>query len=314
MLGAAAAPFASAAIAQTASGTIMKIVVPFPPGGTVDPIARMVQPGLQQRLNATVIIENKPGASGSLGAAQVAKSPPDGSNWLFVFDTHAVNPFLQNLPFDTEKDLEPLLLIGTAPNVLATPPGKPYKSFADVLAAAKAKPDTITYGSIGNGSLGHLTMVLLGQRAGVKMVHVPYRGGGPLMNDALAGHVDLAIGSAALITPQVRGGKLRGLLQTSATRVAGLPDVPTAIESGFAGFESYAWWGSFLAAKTPRETVDRYSKALAETLSEPTIRQRIEGMQITMQLGGPDVQRKFLADQMKLWGPVVKEHNIKADG
>jgi len=314
MLGAAAAPFASAAIAQTASGTIMKIVVPFPPGGTVDPIARMVQPGLQQRLNATVIIENKPGASGSLGAAQVAKSPPDGSNWLFVFDTHAVNPFLQNLPFDTEKDLEPLLLIGTAPNVLATPPGKPYKSFADVLAAAKSKPDTITYGSIGNGSLGHLTMVLLGQRAGVKMVHVPYRGGGPLMNDALAGHVDLAIGSAALITPQVRGGKLRGLLQTSATRVAGLPDVPTAIESGFAGFESYAWWGSFLAAKTPRETVDRYSKALAETLSEPTIRQRIEGMQITMQLGGPDVQRKFLADQMKLWGPVVKEHNIKADG
>ena len=314
VLGAAAAPFAQSALAQTSTGNITRIVVPFPPGGTVDPIARMVQPGLQQRLGTTIIVENKPGASGSIGTAQVAKSPPDGSSWVFVFDTHAVNPLLQNLPFDTEKDLEPLLLIGTAPNVLATPPGKPYKSFADVLAAAKAKPDTITYGSIGNGSLGHLTMVLLGQRAGVKMVHVPYRGGGPLMNDALAGHVDLAIGSAALITPQVRGGKLRGLLQTSATRVAGLPDVPTAIESGFAGFESYAWWGSFLAAKTPRETVDRYSKALAETLSEPTIRQRIEGMQITMQLGGPDVQRKFLADQMKLWGPVVKEHNIKADG
>ena len=150
----------------------------------------------------------------------MAKSPPDGSNWLFVFDTHAVNPFLQNLPFDTEKDLEPVLLIGTAPNVLATHPGRPYKTFADVIAAAKAKPDSVTYGSIGSGSLGHLTMVLLAQRAGVKMVHVPYRGGGPLMNDALAGHVDLAIGSAALITPQVNGGKLRGLAQTGATRAS----------------------------------------------------------------------------------------------
>ncbi len=313
MLTAAAATLASPALAQPASGNITKIVVPFPPGGTVDPIARMVQPGLQQRLNTTIIIENKPGASGSLGAAQVAKSPPDGSNWLFVFDTHAVNPFLQTLPFDTERDLEPVLLIGTAPNVLATHPGRPFKSFADVIAAAKAKPDTITYGSIGNGSLGHLTMVLLGQRAGVKMVHVPYRGGGPLMNDALAGHVDLAIGSAALITPQIKGDKLRGLAQTSAKRVPGLPDVPTVIESGFPGFESYAWWGSFTAGKTPRPVVDRFSRALTETLSEPVIKARIEAMQITLELGGPDVQRKFLTEQMNLWGPVVKEHGIRGD-
>ena len=273
----------------------------------------MVQPGLQQRLGTTIIIENKPGASGSIGTSQVAKSPPDGSNWVFVFDTHAVNPFLQNLSFDTEKDLEPVLLIGTAPNVVATHPGRPFKTFADVIAAAKAKPDSVTYGSIGSGSLGHLTMVLLSQRAGVKMIHVPYRGGGPLMNDALAGHVDLAIGSAALVTPQVRGDKLRGLAQTSSTRIPGLPDVQTAIESGFPGFESYAWWGSFTAGRTPRAIVDRFSNALAETLREPSIKSRIEDMQITVQLGGPDVQRKFLADQMKLWGPVVKEHNIKAD-
>ena len=299
--------------AQSALPNIIKIVVPFPPGGTVDPIARMVQPGLQQKLGTTIIIENKPGASGSLGAAQVAKSPPDGSSWVFVFDTHAVNPFLQNLPFDTEKDLEPVLLIGVAPNVLATHPGKPFKSFADAIAAAKAKPDTVTYGSIGSGSLGHLTMVLLSQRAGVRMVHVPYRGGGPLMNDALAGHVDLAIGSAALVTPQVRGGKLRGITQTGAARIPGLPDVPTTIQDGFAGFESYAWWGSFTAGRTPRAIVERFSKAFAETLSEPAIKSRIEGMQITMRLGGPDEQRKFLAEQMKLWGPVVREHGIKSN-
>jgi tripartite-type tricarboxylate transporter receptor subunit TctC len=312
-LGAIAAPLASSALAQTPPGNITRIVVPFPPGGTVDPIARMVQPGVQQRLNTTIIIENKPGASGSIGTALVAKSPPDGSNWVFVFDTHAVNPYLQNLPFDTEKDLEPVMLIGTAPNLIAAPPSRPYKTFTDVVAAAKAKPDGITYGSVGSGSLGHLTMVLLSQRAGIKMVHVPYRGGGPLMNDALAGHVDFAIGSAALVTPQVRGGKLRGLAQTGATRTAALADVPTIIESGFPGFESYAWWGSFTAARTPRPIVDRFATALAETLSEPTIKSRIEDMQITLRLGGPDVQRQFLAEQMKLWGQVVKEHNIKAD-
>ena len=232
VLSTLAVPFAQSALGQTATGNITRIIVPFPPGGTVDPIARLVQPGLQQRLGTIIVIENKPGASGSIGTAQVAKSPPDGSNWVFVFDTHAVNPFLQKLSFDTEKDLEPVLLIGTAPNLVATHPGHPFKTFADVIAAAKAKPDSVTYGSIGSGSLGHLTMVLLSERAGVKMVHVPYRGGGPLMNDALAGHVDLAIGSAALVTPQVSGGKLRGLAQTSAARIPGLPDVPTVIESG----------------------------------------------------------------------------------
>src|SRR5215467_3830421 len=227
MLGAVVAPLAKPALAQAPTSSITRLVVPFPPGGTIDPIARMVQPGLQQRLGTTIIIENKPGASGSIGTALVAKSPPDGSNLVFVFDTHAVNPFLHNLPLDTEKDLEPVLLIGTAPNVLATNPGRPFKAFADVIAAAKAKPENVTYGSIGSGSLGHLTMVLLGERAGVKMVHVPYRGGGPLMNDALAGHVDLAIASAALMTPQIASGRLRGLVQSGATRIPGLPELPT---------------------------------------------------------------------------------------
>jgi tripartite-type tricarboxylate transporter receptor subunit TctC len=316
VLGAAAAPFAAAshALAQTAPPGVIKIIVPFPPGGTVDPIARMVQPGLQQRLGATIIIENKPGASGSLGTAQAAKSPPDGSNWVFVFDTHAVNPFLQSLPFDTEKDLEPVLLIGTAPNIVSTHPSRPFNSFADVVAAAKAKPDTITYASIGNGSLGHLTGVLLSQRAGIKLVHVPYRGGGPAMNDAIAGHVDMLIGSAALVTPQVKGGKLRALAQTGKTRISALPEVPTAIESGFAGFEAYAWWGVFTAAPTPKPIIERFSTALAETLREPAINKQIsENLQITMLLAGPEEERRFLSEQMKLWGPVMREHGIKGD-
>jgi tripartite-type tricarboxylate transporter receptor subunit TctC len=315
LLGAAAAPFATAlARAQTWPSGIIKIIVPFPPGGTVDPIARLAQPGLQQKLNATIIIENKPGASGSVGAGVAAKSAPDGNTWLFVFDTHAVNPFLQELSFDTVKDLDPVLLIGTAPNVLCVHPSRPYRSLADVVAAAKAKPESITFASIGSGSVGHLTMVLLTQKAGIRLVHVPYRGGGPAMTDALAGHVDMIIGSAALVSPQVSAKAIIPIVQTGKTRLASMPQVPTAIESGFPGFESYAWWGVFTPAGTPKPIVERFSKALAESLrDEAVVKQLSENLQITMLLAGPDEERKFLAEQMALWGPVVRDNNIKGD-
>jgi tripartite-type tricarboxylate transporter receptor subunit TctC len=315
--GAALAPFLAGirrAHAQNwPSGTI-KIIVPFPPGGTVDPIARLAQNGLQQRLGATIVIENKSGGSGSAGTAAAAKSAPDGNTWLFVFDTHAVNPFLQNLSFDTQKDLDPVVLIGTAPNVLATHPARPFKTFADVIEAARAKPETLTYASVGSGSVGHLTMVQLTKRAGIKMVHVPYRGGGPAMNDAIAGHVDLIIGSAALVMPQVGAGTIRPVLQTGKTRIPTLPQVPNAIESGFAGFESYAWWGVFAPAGTPKAVIDRFGGALIETLREPTISKQIsENLQVNMLLGGPEDEAKFLKEQMELWGPVVQENNIKGE-
>jgi tripartite-type tricarboxylate transporter receptor subunit TctC len=317
LVGAVAAPFVARtkmASAQHWPSGVIKIIVPFPPGGTVDPIARLAQTGLQQRLGATVIIENRPGASGSTGAGAVAKSAPDGNSWLFVFDTHAVNPFLQNLPFDTEKDLDPVVLIGTAPNVLATHPSRPYKTLQDVIDAAKAKPDTLNYGSVGAGSVGHLTMVQLTKRAGIKMVHVPYRGGGPAMNDAIAGHVDFIIGSAALVMPQVSAGTIRPLLQTGATRMPTLPAVPNAIESGFAGFESDAWWGVFAPAGTPKPINERFGNALIETLREPGISKQIsENLQVSMLLGGPEDERKFLRAQMDLWGPVVKENNIRGE-
>ncbi|HEY2758133.1 MAG TPA: tripartite tricarboxylate transporter substrate binding protein [Pseudolabrys sp.] len=316
VLGAVSTPFIAGTKSHAESwpSGIIKIIVPFPPGGTVDPIARMAQPGLQQKLGATVIIENRPGASGSVGSAVVAKSPPDGNTWLFVFDTHAVNPFLLNMTFDTVKDLDPVLLIGTAPNVLCTHPSRPFTSFADVIAAAKERPNAISYASIGSGSVGHLTMTLLARRAGVQLVHVPYRGGGPAMNDALAGHVDLIIGSAALVMPQVKAEKIRPLMQTGKTRIAPLANVPTAIENGFAGLESYAWWGVFAPAGTPAPVIERFAATLSETLREPTIANQLaENLQITLRLGGAKEQAQFLAEQMALWEPVVKENNIKAD-
>jgi tripartite-type tricarboxylate transporter receptor subunit TctC len=313
LIGGAAAPFG--AFAQSWPSGVIRIIAPFPPGGSVDAIARLAQAGLQQRLGASVIVENRPGGSGSVGAAVVAKAAPDGNTWLFVFDTHAVNPtLLPNLPFDSDKDLDPVLLIGTAPNVLATHPSRPFKTIGDVVEAAKAKPNSITYASVGAGSLGHLTMVLLSKKAGVQLVHVPYRGGGPAMNDAIAGHVDLIIGSSALVNQQVQAGLLRPIVQTGLTRQGSLTDVPTANESGFPGFESNAWWGVFAPAGTPKPIADRFRSELIAALKDERIaKQLTETQQVTLTLGGPDELRKFFQDQVRIWGAVVRENNIRGD-
>ncbi len=317
VLGAAAAPFAVPAFAhaQAWPNGPVRIVVAYPPGGSTDAIMRIVQPGLQQRLNTTVIIENRAGASGSVGTGAVAKSPPDGNTWLAVFDNHAANPFVMpNLPYDTEKDLDPVQLLGTAPYLISTGKGKPYTTLADVVAAAKAKPGAISYASVGSGSVGHLAMALLSQQAGVRLVHVPYRGGGPAMNDAIAGHVDLLVGSTALSMPQVTAGNIRAIAQTGKERNPFLTTVPTVSESGYAGFEAYAWWGIFAPAGTPKPIVDRFAKEMAECLRDEKIaKQLIETQQVTLALGGPSQQRDFLATQMKVWGKVVKDNNIKAD-
>jgi tripartite-type tricarboxylate transporter receptor subunit TctC len=308
-------PFVGRAQAQSWPSGIIRIVVPFPPGGSTDAMARLVQPALQHRLGATIIIENRTGASGSIGTAAVAKSPPDGNSWVFVFDTHAVNPsLLPNIGYDTEKDLDPVLLIGTAPNVLATQPQRRFRNLTDVIAEAKAKPNTISCGNVGAGSLGHLTMVLLGKRAGVEMIHIPYRGGGPAVADAIAGHVQLIIGSAALIHPQMRAGTLRPIAQTGAKRLTALADVATVIESGFENFESYAWWGVFAPAGTPKPILDRFGGELAATLREEKIAAQLtETQQLTLRLDGPEQLRAFLANEMRVWGAVVRENNIKGE-
>ncbi len=311
---AALSPLAARAQSAWPSGTI-RIVVPFPAGGSVDTISRLVQTGLQQRLGANVIVENRPGASGSTGSGAVAKSPPDGMTWLMVFDTHAVNPFLlPSMPFDTEKDLDPVLLIGTAPNVICTHPSRPWRSLADVIAAAKQKPDTITYGSIGTGSIGHLSMTLLAKRAGIRLVHVPYRGGGPLLNDTIAGHVDLSCASTGLLGPHLSGGKTIPLCHGGRTRLQGFPELPTVIEAGFPGFESYAWWGLFAPAGTPKPIIERFGAEFAAAIHEERVEKQVTEVQmVTLTLGGPEVLRKFLADQMRVWSEVIRENNIKGD-
>jgi tripartite-type tricarboxylate transporter receptor subunit TctC len=318
LLAGVATPFAMpAARGQTGpwpSGTI-RLVVPFAAGGSIDMIARLVQPGLQQRLGNTIIVDNRPGASGSAGAAMVAKSAHDGATWLLCFDSQAINPFLiPNLPFDTEKDLDPVLLIGTGPHVLCTHPSRPYRTFADVVADARARPDVITCSNGGPGSLAHLTAVMLAKRAGIRLVHVPYRGGGPSLTDALAGHVDLICGTAALVGTQVEAGTLRPLLQTGLSRLPSLPDVPTAVDLGFAGFEALTWWGCFAPAGTPKEINDRFGRALADVLGDAQVkRQLTETLQVKFEIGGPERLRSFLTAQMHTWGPLIHDNDVKME-
>jgi len=293
----------------------VRFIVPFPPGGTTDPLARLVGARLTTMLGQQFIVDNRPGASGSLGAGITAKANPDGYTFLFVFDTHAVNPSLiPNLPFDTVKDLAPVMLIATAPMAIATNAAKPYRNFGDVIKLAKAKPGSVTYGSVGSGSLGHLTMTLVQQTGGFRILHVPYKGGGPMTVDALGGNVDLAIGTVALLTPHVKGGKLRAIAVTGDKRSTALPDVPSLAEQGFPGFSALAWWGIFAPAGTPKPIVDKFHAELVKVFNLPDVRKQLaETLGMDLVVSGPAELQKFLVSEIARWEKVVKEHGIRAD-
>jgi tripartite-type tricarboxylate transporter receptor subunit TctC len=291
----------------------IKLVAVFPPGGSVDQVARILAVPLQTLLGQTVIVDNKGGASGSIGAAAVAASPPDGYTFAVVFDTHGVNPSLiPNLPFDSKKDLTPLVLVGTSPMVLATNVGSEYKTFADVVAASKAKKN-VSYGSIGSGSLGHVAMTLLGKNGGIEWTHIPYKGGGPLMNDAVAGHVPLSIGSVFVTKPHIDNKRMRPLAVTTSKRARELPDVPTLAESGFPGFEAPAWWAVLAPAKTPPDILKRMTDALNQALKTPEVAKKLEAQGIDVVGGSSDSARVFIDKQMDIWSKVVKDNNIKAE-
>jgi tripartite-type tricarboxylate transporter receptor subunit TctC len=291
----------------------IRFVAVFPPGGSVDQVARILAQPLSQQLGQNVIVENKGGASGAIGTAAVASAPADGYTFAVVFDTHGVNPSLiPNLPYDTRKDLVPVVLVGTSAMVLATYAGSEYKTFADVIAAAKAKKN-VSYGSIGSGSLGHLAMALLGKNGGIDWQHVPYKGGGPLMQDAVAGHVPLSIGSVFVTKPHIDSKRMRPLAVTTSKRTTELPDVPTVAESGYPGFDAPAWWAVLAPAHTPPDILRRMNEELNKTLKSPDVAARLAGQGITVIGGTPDSARTFIDRQIDTWAQVVKDNNIKAD-
>ena len=293
----------------------VRFVVPFPPGGTVDPLARLMAAKLGESLGGQFFVENRPGAGGSIGTAQVAKAAPDGTTFVFVFDSHGVNQALiKSLPYDTVRDFAPVMLVGTAPYAIGTRADKPYQSFRDVVAAAKAKPDTVTIGSIGNGTLGHLTALLAQQVGGFKLSHVPFAGGGPMTQNMIGGHIELGIGSAALLTPHVRGGRMRALATTGEKRAASLPDVPTLAEQGIPGVVALAWWGIFAPAGTPEPILRKFWNSLKNALDLPDVRKTLaEGVGMEIVAASPSDTQKFLLGEMQRWGKVVKDHGIKVD-
>lgn len=304
---------ALAAHAQAWPSQPVRFVVPFPPGGTTDQIIRHAQPHLQQSLGTQILIENRGGASGAIGTGVVAKSAPDGYTWVVVFDTHGVNPSLiPNMTFDTLKDLAPVMLIGKSPMVFTTHPTTAYRTFGEVLAAARAKADAVSYGTIGSGSLAHLFVTLMGKQAGFSMTHVPYKGGGPLVTDSLAGHVPVSIATAALFAPHIKSGKLRALAVTSPQRFPQLPDVPTLAEQGVAGLDAEAWWGLLAPAGTPAPIIARMNAEFAKALREPGVNEKLTQQGVVMSLSQPAEFGRFVANEVERWGKVVRDNNIKA--
>ena len=292
----------------------IRIIAPFPPGGSVDTIARLLVPSLQASLGVAVVVENRSGAAGALGTQAAARAAPDGNTWVLVFDSHATaNALNPNAGFDARRDFAPVMLVATAPMLLTTPMARPWTSLGEVLAAARARPEAVSYGTVGAGSLAHLTMEQLAARAGVRLTHVPYRGGGPLATAAASGEIDLAIASRVGLGGQV-GVRLRALAQTGPARAKALPELPTLEESGFPGLAALAFWGMLGPAGTPAPILARFHAALAVALAEAATRQRLEeGQGVDVVASSPAEFGQFLAIQIATWARVIAAGGIRAD-
>jgi tripartite-type tricarboxylate transporter receptor subunit TctC len=292
----------------------IRLVVPFPPGGSLDTTARLAQPHLAAELGVPVVVENRPGASGALGTQVVARAAPDGQTWGVVFDTHATNPSLiPNMGFDTRRDLIPVMLVATSPMVIVCNLQRPWRDLRDMIAAAKQAPDTVTYGTVGNGSLSHLTMTQIQRRGDFRITHVPFRGGSAMTTSAMAGQTDMAMASNAGLLGQVNT-TLRPLAQTGATRSPALPDVPTVQEQGIAGIDARAFWAVVAPAGLPEDILRRFHTALRNAYNQPDVIARMTGpMGQDRVVSTPEEFGAFLTAQMDTWAQVIRDYDIKSD-
>jgi len=300
--------------AQTWPSKPVKLIVSYPPGGTVDAVARVVSNKLSSRLGQPVIVDNRAGAGGAIGGQVVAKSPPDGYTVLVDASNHAQNPALRGkMPFDTLKDLAPVSLLVKVPNVLVVNPATPYKSVKDLIDQAKAKPDTINFASSGNGSAQHLAGELFCSTAGVKMTHIAYKGGGPALTDVMGGQVPVFFASLASSMAYIQGDKLRALAVTGTTRSSLFPQLPTVAESGLPGYEVYEWNGVFVPSGTPAPIVDRLTQELAAVLQEPDVKSRLEALGAEVIGSSPAELDTFRRAEIEKWSRLAKANNIQMD-
>jgi tripartite-type tricarboxylate transporter receptor subunit TctC len=297
--------------AGIAGGKPIRLIVSYPPGGGADLMARIIAPQLGQAFGQPVVVENKPGASGTLAAAEVARAAPDGATLLVDASSFAVNPALfPKLPYDTATAFTPLAVLALFPNVLVCNPKFEAKSVADVIRMARANPRTIAYASSGNGSAQHLAGALFEELAKVELVHVPYRGGGPAMNDVMGGQVPLFFANVASSLGHIQSGRLRPLAVTAKLRTRALPDVPTMAEAGVKGQEVLEWNPVLAPAGLPQSVRAQMAAAIRKAMSEPEVLGRVRTLGGDLFTGDEQAAAKFLKEQQALWGRVVRERGI----
>ena len=289
-------------------------IVPYPPGGGTDVIARIVQQRLSEALGQPIVIENRGGAGGALGTEVAAKSAPDGYTFLFTLSSHTINPLLYKLNYDVERDFAAVTLIVSVPQLIATQPDSPLKSMQDVVAMAKAQPGKLNFASVGNGTPSHIAGELLKLRAGIDMVHIPYKGGGPAIADTLGGQVPIAIVSMPAAISHVRAGKLRALGVTTLKRNPGAPEIPTVAEAlNMPDYEVDSWYALFAPAKTPPAIVARMQQAIVRTIQLPDVKQKL------LEQGGdtvgstPEELDRVVKVELRKWAEVIRDAKIKMD-
>ncbi|MCW8208611.1 tripartite tricarboxylate transporter substrate binding protein [Verminephrobacter aporrectodeae subsp. tuberculatae] len=317
VLGLAAAVLPAAGVQAQAvyPNKPIRLIVPFPPGGGTDMIARTLAQKMADQNQWNVVVDNRPGAGGNLGMDAAAKSSPDGYTLVLGQTSNlAINPALHaKLPYNPLKDLVPVALVSSSPIVMAAPVGSPYKRFADVVAAAKARPDSVTLGYSGNGTVAHLAGELAQSAAGIRLRHIPYKGAAQAMTDLVGGQIDLYMSSVPTLLGQVRNGKLRAIVVTSAQRSAQLPETPTLAESGHKGFDAVTWFGVLAPAGTPAPIVDQLNQVINRALQQPDVAHKLrsEGGDV---LGGTSEKfAQFLAAEMLRWGKIVKASGASLD-
>ena len=302
-----------AALSDNYPSKPIRLVVPYSAGGGADNAARIIATRMSTALGQTVVIDNRPGGSGMIGAQAVAVAEPDGYTVLYDASAFAVNPALRKMAFDPVKDLVPVSLAVTVPNIFLVPPNAPYKTVQEFVDYAKKHPGELTYASYGAGSAAHLIGELLKTQAGIDLLHVPYKGGAPALTDLMGGQVNAYFANAGSGMGYVKSGKLRALAVTSAKRMAALPDVPTLAESGFKNFEVLEWNGVFVPKGTPKDIVARLAKEVQAAARDPATRQKLEMLGVDPVGSTPEVFSAFVQAEMTRWSALVKSNRITVD-
>jgi tripartite-type tricarboxylate transporter receptor subunit TctC len=291
----------------------VRVIVPWPPGGSTNAIARLFQPKLAEILGQNVVIENRGGASGAVGAAEGARAEPDGYTWVFQYDNEAANQTLMNLAYKTMVDLVPVSLVATGPLVMVAHQSTPFRTFQDVVAAAKRDPDALNYATSGVGGLAHIATTLLQQQNGFKLTHVPYRGGGPAVTASIANEVPLFMTNVVIVSQHIRAGTLRPLGVTTRAETRHVPNTKSFAQQGFGDFEAPTWWALFGRAGTPQPILDRMHGAITQALADPATKARIEEQGCDIAASSQAEARRFVASEIERWGAVIRQNNIRVD-